>query len=295
LYFEDTKGILAQDYDFKDNFVIYYNGVVLDSSYFTVSSTPVDISGGVGYYDITFTFIDTSKAGDYYFEYSFFPTSTIFTTYFDKAASTESEIISFEHYSDESSITISGSTITSYINVGYPLEDYMDSLATNFTETIDALLPNYESNYTYDIDFMDSGTLVISEFASIISAKLVSVSITDGYKTYQMEYIVEGENSSQTIYTHNLIERSIDLLAVLKDGNNVLLSNIHTSREAELTEFTVDLGFDQTLNTTEDLYEIVPGAYSYLEVTVSGVTNDLLTTYLPEEILGITYDASDYL
>jgi len=296
LYFEDTKGILAQDYDFKDNFVIYYSGVVLDSSYYTVSSTPVDISFGTGYYDITFTFIDISKAGDYTFEYSFFPTSTTFTTYFDKSASLDSDIVSFEYYSDDSSISISGNIITSYVNVGYPLEDYMDYLETNFSEAIDTGLQNYESNYTYDIDFMTSGSLVISEFASIVSAKLVSVTITNGYKTYQMEYIVEAENSSQTTYTHNLIERSVDLLAVLKDGNNVSLADIYTSREAELTEFTVDLGFDQTLNTTENLYEIESStSFSYLDITVSGTTNDGLTTYLPEEIIGMTYDASDYL
>jgi hypothetical protein len=295
LYFEDTKGILAQDYDFKNNFVIYYSGTALSSSYYTVTSTPVNIIGGIGYYNITFTFIDTSKAGDYYFEYSFFPTSTTFTTYFDKAASTSREIISFDYYSNNSSTSIVGSVITSYINIGYPIEDTMDSSSTNFTETLDGGVPNYESNYTYDIDFMTAGTLVISEFASVTSARLVSISITNGYKTYQMEYIVEAENGAQTIYTHNLIERTVDLLSVLKDGNNVLLSNIHTSREAELTEFTVDLGFDQVLNVTENLYEIIPGAYSYLEVSVSGTTNDGLTTYLPEEIVGITYDASDYL
>ncbi|MBI9009461.1 MAG: hypothetical protein JEZ05_05465 [Tenericutes bacterium] len=295
LYFEDNKGILAQDYDFKSNFVIYYSGTVLSSSYYTVSSNPVDISGGIGYYNITFTFTNTSKAGDYYFEYSYFPTSTTFTTYFDKAASTGSSITSFNYYSNQSSVSIVSSTITSYVNVGYPLEDYMDTSTTNFTETINGSLPNYQSNYTYNIDFMTSGTLVISEFASVISAKLVSVSITNGYKTYQMEYIVEAENGSQTIYTHNLIERSVDLVSVLKNGNNVLLSNIHTSREAESTEFTVDLGFDQTLNLTENLYEIDPGAYSYLDIDVTGTTNDGLTTYTPVEIIGMTYDATDYL
>jgi len=296
LYFEDTKGILAQDYDFKDNFVIYYSGVVLDSSYYTVSSTPVNISYGTGYYDITFTFIDTSKAGDYYFEYSFFPTSTTFTTYFDKTASTDSEIISFNYYSDNSSTSIVNNIITSYINIGYPIEDYMDDLANNFTEYNDILLPNYESTYTYDIDFMTSDTLVISEFASVTSARLVSTSIVLGYKTYQMEYIVVAESGAQTVYTHNLIERTIDLVSVLKDGNNVLLSNIHTTREAELTEFTIDLGFDQVLNVTQNLYEIVFSTTdSYLEVTVLGTTNDGLTTYTTEEIVGITYAASDYL
>ena len=82
----------------------------------------------------------------------------------------------------------------------------------------------------------------------------------------------------------------MDLESVLKDGNNVVLTNIHASREAINTQFIVDLGFDQSLN----LYIIEPGAYSYLDISVTGTTHDLVA-YQASEIEGITYSVNSYL
>ena len=291
LNFEDTKGALTQEYDFQDNFVVKYNdGTIVDSSYYSISTSPVNIVSDVGYYSITFTFIDATKMGDYYFEYSYFPNSTVYTCYFDKDPSEDSSIIDFTYYSENGSISYDGYVITSYINIGAPVD--MDTSTGNYSSTVNSGLPSYVSNTTFDIDFMTAGTLEISPFAEIVSARLVSVSITDGYKTYQMEYIVQAEDgSTQSVYTHNLIERTVDLTSVLKDGNDIELDSVFATREATLTEFTVDLGFDQNL----DLYIIDPGAYSYLEISVSGTTNDGGTTYTPEQIVGITYDVNDYL
>ncbi|MBN2877946.1 MAG: hypothetical protein JXL85_09885 [Bacilli bacterium] len=291
LNFEDTKGVFTQGYDFKDNFVVkYYDGTIVDSSYYTVTSIPVDIVSTVGYYSITFTFIDTTRMGDYYFEYRYFPTSTLYTCYFDKAASTVSSLLDFGYYSDEDSISYDNFTITSYLNFGLFLD--MDTSTGNWSSSTDNGLPSYVSNVTYDIDFMTPDTLSISPFAEVISARLVSTSITDGYKTYQLEYTIQAEDgSSQSVYTHNLIERTVDLVSVLKDGNDVELDSITVTREADETEMTVDLGFDQT----QSLYVLETGSYTGLEISVSGTTNDGLTTYTPEEIVGITYSASDYL
>lgn len=292
LYFEDNKGLFTQGYDFKDYFVIKYtDGTIVDSSNYTVTSTAVDISGGIGYYDITFEFIEATITGDYYFEYSFFPTSTVYTCYFDKDPSDDNSIIDFSYYSEEDSISFNAFVITSYINIGYDVESFMDTGTSNFSANTNLALPSYVSNITYDIDFMTSDTLEISPFAEVISASLISVNITSGYKTWQMEYVIEAEDGTQAVYTHNLIERSVDLVSVLKDGNDVPLNDVFTSREATSTEFTVDLGFDHNLN----LYVIEPGAYSYLEVSVTGTTNDGLTTYTPAEIIGITYDTDDDL
>ena len=291
LNFVDNKGVLTQGYDFKDNFVLKYNdGTTVDPSFYSVSSTPVDIVTGIGYYSITFTFINGTKAGDYYFQYSYFPTSTVYDCYFDKDPSSESSILGFTYYSEDDSISYNGYVITSYINISAPVD--MDSSTTNFSSTVDPLIPTYESNTTYDIDFMTAGSLEISPFAEVISARLVSVTINNGYKTYQMEYIVQAEDgTTQSVYTHNLIERTVDLTSVLKNGNDTELESVFTTREALLTEFTVDLGFDQNLG----LYTIVPGAYSYIEISVTGTTNDGLTTYDPGQIVGITYDTDDYL
>ena len=291
LNFEDTNGVFTQGYDFKNNFVIkYYDGTQVGSSYYSVTSVPVNIISGTGYYSVTFTFVNATRMGDYYFEYRYFPTSTLYTCYFDKGASALSSLSDFTYYSEDDSISFNGFIITSYVNISTLID--MDTSTTNFSSSTNTGLPSYVSNVTYDIDFMTAGSLQISPFAEIVSARLVSTTITNGYKTYQMEYIVQAEDgSTQSVYTHNLIERTVDLTSVLKDGNDIEIDSVFTSREASLTTFTVDLGFDQNLN----LYILDPGAYSYLDVSVSGTTNDGLTAYLPEEIVGITYSASDYL
>ncbi len=290
LYFEDNKGLFSQGYDFKNNFVVKYtDGTTVSPSYYSVTSTPVNIIGGIGYYDITFTFINQTVSGDYYFVYSYFPQSTQFNCYFDKGMSSANSIIDFTYYSEEDSISFNNFVITSYVNLGYVID--MDTSTTNFTENLDGGIPSYLSNLTYDIDFMTPDSLIISPFASVVSARLVTVSFTDGYKTYQMEYIIEAEDGTQAVYTHNLIERTVDLQSVLRDGNDVLLSNVFTTREALMTEFTVDLGFDTSLN----LYELDPLEDSYIDISVTGTTNDGLTSYTPEEIIGLTYDTNEYL
>lgn len=288
LYFEDNKGVLTQGYDFKNNFVVKFNdGTVVNSSYYTVTSNPVDISGGIGYFDITFTFIGATISGDYYFSYSYFPTSTVYTCDFDKDPSSSSSILDFTYYSEQDSITYNGYVITSYANMGTEID--MDSSLYNFTSSTGSN-PSYMSNVTYDIDFMTPGTLQISPFAEIVEATLISTTITDGYKTYQMEYIVQAEDgSTQSVYTHYLTERTVDLVSVLKDGNDVELDSIETTREALLTEFTINLGLDPNL----DLYILDSENYYGFEVSVVGTTNDGLTTYDPSEIVGITYSVDD--
>jgi hypothetical protein len=294
--FQDSKGLLTQGYDFKNNFVLKYNdGTIVNSSFYTVTSNPVDIVSNIGYYDITFTFSDSIAGGDYYFEYRYFPNSTLYTIWFDKLSSSNSSILDFTYYSEQNSLNIVSNTITSYVNIGMVIEgtgvDYMDTLTNNYSSSSNGL-PTYQSNIDYDIDFMTNGSLEISPFASVTSARLVQTTITNGYKTYQMEYIITAEDGiTSTTYTHNLIERTVDLESVLKDGNNVVLNDIHVLRETLSTEFTIDLGFDQNL----DLYIIESGVYSYLEISVVGTTNDGLTTYTPEQIVGISYSASDYL
>ncbi len=290
LNFEDSTQILSQGYDFKDNFVVYYSGTVVDSSNYTVTTTPVDITGGVGYYDITFDFIGATVGGDYYFEFSYFPTSTTYTIHFDLAQSNLSEIIGFEYYSDRDSVSIVGNTITSYINIGYPITDTMDDQTNNYSSSSVVGALNYESDTTYDIDFMIAGTLIISPFASVTEARLTGTTITNGYKTYSIQYTITSELGGTTVYTHSLIERTVDVESVLKDGNNVVLSDIHASREANNTQFIIDLGFDQSLN----LYIIDPGSYSYIDIAVTATDHDLVA-YQPSEIVGITYSVNAYL
>jgi len=292
-YFEDTKGIFTTGYDFKDYFVLkYYDGSIVPSSYYTVTSTPVTINTATnpdtGSYDISFTFLEGIRMGDYYFEYRYFSSSSVLTVWFDKAASSQKSIVDFSYYSDLNDITINGTSITSYVNLGYGVS--ITTLTDNYTEYNNTVAP-YLSNYTYDISFMTAHTLSLSPFAKVISARLVGITYNSGYKTYQMEYIIQAEDLTTQTYTHYLIERPIDLNSVLKNGNETELNDVYAIREDVSTDFTIDLGLDQNL----DLYSITPGSADYISIEVSGMHLDLTTPYLSEEIVGITYTANEFL
>jgi len=295
LNFQDTKGILTYNYDFKNYFVLKYSdGSVIPTAYYTVTSVPVTIDTGpdpdVGSYSITFTFLPGIRMGDYTLEYRYFASSSLKTVVFDKTASSQKSILDFDYYSENGSIGIVGTTITSYVNLGYTVD--MDYSTTNFTSYNNTGLALYLSNYTYDIDFMNASSLSISNFAAITSARLVQVTYSAGYKTYQMEYIVRAEDNTTSTYTHNLIERTIDLASVLKNGNEIDINDVFAIREDPLTTFTVDLGLDQEL----DLYSITSsGTDDYFVISVSATHLDGVTPYAPEEILGITYDTNEYL
>ncbi|MBU1145065.1 MAG: hypothetical protein KJ971_04325 [Firmicutes bacterium] len=288
--FEDTKGILTLGYDFKDYFVLRYsNDDIIPSSYYTVLADPVTITSGTGYYSITFTFYGNLRSADYHFEYRYFSSSATNTVLFDKAASSAKTIIDFDYYSEDDSISIVGTTITSYISLGALVS--ITALTDNFTENIDGGIVAYLSNATYDISYMYDDTLSLSKFASVTSARLVSTTYNSGYKTYQIEIIIKAEDNSTQIYTHNLIERSIGLVSVLTNGNDTDLEDVFALREDDFTVFTVDLGLDQNLN----LYNIIEGSTSYFDISITATSLDGLTTYLEEDIVGITFSTGDYL
>ncbi|GEM_PF-737290 len=288
--FTDTNGIFTTGHDFKNYFVLKYNDdSTVPSSYYTVSSVPTVIDSGTGTYQITFTFLGNLRMGDYYFTYRYFPTSTLNTVHFDKSAASAKLISDFTYYSESDSMAINGLQITSDVNLGYTLD--IDTSTDNFSENDNTLLAGYLSNLTYDISYMTAGTLMLSPFSSITSARLVSVTYTDGYKDYLLEYTVEAENATTNTYTHHIYERDIDFASVQKNGNENDPNDVYAAREDDLTTFTIDLGLDQNL----DLYNLTVGSESYFTVDVGATSLDELTTYLPEEIVGITYAVNDYL
>ncbi len=300
LNFNDGKGILNQGYDFKDYFKLYYmdgtNEVEVHNDYYSVTSVPVNSSG---IYQITFNFNNAMlKFGDYKIKYSYFAASTVYEVLFDKAASNQAVISNLNYYSMDNSLSISGTTITSLINLGKIPN--IDASANNYTaKTLGTSDPNYAvylSITTYDISFMYSDSFVISSFANITSARLVNTTNSGGYITYVIEYIVVAENGSTTnTYTHSITERTTDVIAVNKDGNDVPINEINTTREATNTQFGIDLGFDQSSNMSGPvLYSINPLDPAYLSISVTGVDPDN-NPYLPEEIVGLTYIGSNLL
>ncbi|MFA7561145.1 MAG: lamin tail domain-containing protein [Candidatus Izemoplasmatales bacterium] len=298
LNYLDDKGILTQGYDFKDFFDLYYldntNEVLVDESYYSVTSIPLNASSE---YSITFDFSNAVlRSGDYIIRYSYFSTSTDYDVTFDKAPSTSANLVDLDYYSMED-LTIGTKTITSSISMGKIPS--IDTTTSNFTANQNAL-PVYLDNYTYDISFFNSNSLIISSFSSVTSARLVSQPTYDvnGYLTYVMEYIItaEDETTSKT-YTHTITERPVVVETVYKNGNEVS-GVIETTREAMNTRFEIDLGFDQGLATSQISgpvdYNTDDSTYPYLSFEVTGVDFDL-NPYTAQEIVGITLSNNSFL
>ena len=279
-FFEDTKGVFTQGFDFKDLISLQYNGVTVESQYYSISSTPATISAGVGYYRVMLSFnTGILKYGDYSMLYKYYPTSTQYSVLFDKSQSNQTILSGLSYYSANGSVVIGSSTVTSNINFGYPL-----NITSSFSTSTNTGIPEYLSRNTYTPNFITSGSFVISPFATLTSVTVGTPTYNaGGYKVYTVTYRITAENNSTYVdYVHTITERTVNITSVLKNGNEVTIGQIDAAREDALTTFTVDLGLDQTLN----LYSLNSGSYPYISVGVSSLT---------KPIQGITYGASDYL
>jgi hypothetical protein len=298
LIFNDGKGVLNEGYDFIDNFKLYYmdgvSEVEVDMDHYSVSSVAVT-AGGI--YEITFNFSDALlKGGNYRIKYSYFSASTVYTVNFDKAASNQAIIEDLDYYSYDDDFSPSGTSFTTYISMGKVPS--IDGTTSNFTtQTIDPLNPLYReylSNAYYDISFMYADSFAISNFATVTRAQLTNTTYSNGYKTYTIQYDITAENGSTTqTFTHTIIERTVELTAAYKDGNDVPLDNITTTREALTTRFEIDLGFD----TSDDMsgpvdYSVELTDPEHIEISVVGVDFALQPI---TNIVGLTYSSNDYL
>ncbi|MGD9761577.1 MAG: lamin tail domain-containing protein [Candidatus Izemoplasmatales bacterium] len=298
LIFNDGKGILNEGYDFINNFKLYYiNGVdevEVDSDHYLVSSVAVTSSG---IYEIIFNFNDALlKTGNYRIKYSYFSASSVYTVDFDKAASNQAIIEDLNYYSYNDIFIPSGISFTTYINMGKVPS--IDANTSNFTtQTInpsDPLYKEYLSNTYFDISFMYANSFSISPFATVTRAQLMDTTYSGGYKTYIIEYDITAENSSTSqTFTHTIIERTVELTAAFKDGNDVPLENISTTREALSTRFEIDLGFD----TSDDMsgpvnYSVELTDPEHIEISVVGIDVDSQPI---TNIMGLTYSSNNYL
>ncbi|MDY0023855.1 MAG: lamin tail domain-containing protein [Candidatus Izemoplasmatales bacterium] len=304
LNFNDQKSFLNEGYDFKEFFKLYYldgtNEVEVDASYYSISSTPVT-AGGL--YQIVFVFDDALlKTGDYIIKYSYFSASTEYEVLFDKAPSNQVAVIDFDYYSMNDQITFNGTSITSYINMG-KIPD-IDTTTNNYTtNTMEISNPLYEvflSTTTYDISFMYSDSFMISPFAEVTRAQLMDTTYSGGYVTYIIEYDITAEDGvTEETYTHTIVERAVSLTAAYKDGNDVPLENITTTREALSTRFEIDLGFDTSIDMSGPVeYSVNTSDPAYLEISVSGIEPKEvpLDPDVPiTNIVGLTYSANNYL
>jgi len=248
LNFIDENNILVPGYDFKDHFELYFNdGTLVPDTYYSITSIPVD---GAGNYSITFTLSEDIRSGDYYLEYSYFPTSTTYRVDFDKAPSTNNALIDFSYQTENGSVP---STITSdfdsMIDIGVTL--IIDANNTHITENTNPIsyLPD-----TYDISYMTNGSLIISPFAEVISAVKTGETYSNGYLVHLLEYVIEAESGAQATYTHEIYERTVNIEQVQKNNNIVPIDDAFASREANATVFTIDLGLNEPINDSLDFY-----------------------------------------
>ncbi|MDD4988525.1 MAG: lamin tail domain-containing protein, partial [Candidatus Izemoplasmatales bacterium] len=297
LVFTDENDIFLEGYDFKEYFALKYfdpltsTYIAVPSEHYTIAFIPTIVGDTSAVYEITFSFKNTLRQGIYQFEYRYFPGSTLLTLVFDKNPSGVAEIIDFTYYSELNSLAIDGLAIDSLINMGSPVT--IDTNTSNFTSSEQTGLDPFLSNYIYNLSYTTAGTFVISPFAIVSSARLVEITYLNGYKDYEIEIIIVAEDATtSSTYTHHLVERPVDLVSVLKNGNETDLNDVFAMREDQSTLFTVDLGFDQTL----DLYNLTVGLDSYLQVTVTATLLDEVTVIDSEDIVGLSYnDEGDYL
>ncbi|PKL00601.1 MAG: hypothetical protein CVV56_05645 [Tenericutes bacterium HGW-Tenericutes-1] len=279
-YFEDTKNIFTEGFDFRNLISLQYNGVTVNPQYYTITPYPATISLGTGYYSVLISFTSgVLKSGDYTMLYKYFPTSTQYSVLFDKAASTQTTLSGLSYYSSNGSVVIGASTVTSSVNFGYPLS------ITNATNPVtNTGLAEYLSRTTYSPNFITAGTFTISPFATLTSVTVGTPTYNgSGYKVYTVTYRITAENGTSFVdYVHTITERTVDVVSVLKNDNEVTIGQIDASREDALTTFTFDLGLDQTLN----LYNLTEGSYPYIHIAVTSIS---------EPIQGITYGVNDYL
>ena len=279
-YFEDTKNIFTEGFDFSSLISLQYNGVTVDKQYYTITPTATTISSGTGYYSVLISFTSgVLKSGDYTMFYRYFPTSTQYSVLFDKSASNQTTLSGLSYYSSSGSVVIGASTVTSSVNFGYPL-----NITTSISSSNNTGIPEYLSRMTYNPSYITAGTFLISPFATLTSVTVGTPSYNgSGYKVYTVTYRITAENGSTYVdYVHTITERTVDVVSVLKNGNEVTIGQIDAAREDDSTTFTLDLSLDQTLN----LYNLTEGVYPYIHINVSSIS---------QPIQGISYDVDDYL
>ena len=236
LNYIDENNILVQGYDFKNYFDLYYHdGTLVLEDYYNVTSTAVNNNGE---YSITFTFSDEIRSGDYYFLYSYFPSSTTYRIDFDKAPSTNNAMIDFTYVTENQSLpTIITTDFDSYIDLG----EILDIDETNTHIMLNQNPISYLTN-SYDVSYMTPGTLVISPFSEIISAIKTGERYENGYKVHELSYTIRSESGVDQIYTHEIYERTVEIEEVKKNNNTTDMNDLFVLAEDLSTKFTIDLG-----------------------------------------------------
>lgn len=280
--------------DNYDNVQLYYYDP-LTSSYILVDQEDYQISiqtvQNASFYPFNFilTLGNQLRGGQYRIEFRLLPyqeTKDFYT--FTKSTSTTRSILSLEHYSS-GVITPSGTSISSQINFGYPL-DLSDLTLTPVYRSVSK--PYLDDVLYYELPFLNQ--ITISPFAQITNISIGSITYNaSGYKIYNITYSVQSESGLTTVYTHQITERAIQIKDVFRNNNKVVMNSsnpVLISREAFSTTVSINYGVDPLISS--DIYNLFDdNPDSYFDITPSdvlGVEFSVTDTYL---VFTIDYEA----
>ena len=196
---------------------------------------------------------------------------------FTKGSSTLRNLTSLEHYSS-GTVNPASTTFTSYVNFGYVL-DFSSFMPTPIENE---LAKAYQSNINhYTLPFLDN--IKISEFAEFTSiTQLATTYNAQGYRIYNIRYIVRSESGTSTTYNHQIIERPIGVVDVFRNNNKVVMSSqtpVLISREAAFTSVSINYGVDS--NYSDLIYNLIDDdPTSYFQVS-------------PSNVIGISFSVTD--
>lgn len=287
--FTDPQRVLTAGWNIGQYIKLYYGTTEVDPAYYELQVASVSSSGD---FSFTMTFSDALRAGDYTIKYKYYhsdePPHELPVV---RGGSSTAAILYLRHYSYDEMTDPPGASFTTYVNFGYDFD--FENLSWSVSTEDD--FPPYLDNRTYEVSYLDA--IVLSPYTTITNITFnpaTDIVYNNGYRTYRIHYsLTAGNGTTTATYTHNITERPMELTEVFKNQNRVSIDNVFCAREAEVTNFAVDLGVDQSYAARiYNLYADNPD--SYFVISVIGETMGG-TAYTPEEIVGIAYSADRYL
>lgn len=282
--FRDPAGVLPVGSENARFVVLEYAGHVVDPEDYTLLIEP--LAGPNRQFGFTIVLDERHAGGEYTVRYRYYQADTEKTITFNKESSNDRSISSLS-YPTSGEVIPDGTTFTSQIDFGFPL----DVSLIDFDSIDDAQVPSYFDAESFSVTFLDHFEL--APFARLTGVAYNGITYNDGYRTYQFTYTVESESGLTTVYTHNIVERPLAIVDAFTNNVRRNLNNLFATREAMSTTFSID--FDIARDLAPTLYSTDPAnPDGFFAFTVSGVDFDG-NPFNPAEIVGITATSDLFL
>ncbi|MCF7932917.1 MAG: hypothetical protein K9K93_07090 [Acholeplasmataceae bacterium] len=280
LTFDDPDGILPEGYDMTRFVSLYYGADLIDPLDYELIAEEMDDAGNMGFIVVLDPMM---RGGTYEIRYQYYLAGDEHSITFNHRPNTGNQIISLSYptYQDD---PISGTTFVTYLDFGYELA--FDTLA--FTTNTDPVIPVYFDRDTYAVSILD--TFVLSPYATLDNITYQGMTLNNGYRTFTVTYLVRSESGVAVTYTHQFVERPLDIVDVYKNQVRADQNDLFATREALSTVFSVDFGINEVL--ADAFYNLLTDdPTSYFSVFVTGVDFDLNPIIVDD----ITFGTDRYL